>query len=248
MSATVISPADGLGGAARRYYAAAEPGIALLDKRGRFAVEVAARVYDPARSSGPAMMFERRAVVPRRKVLITARTRRCRPCGGIYLCPGNATMFLRALRSSSVAAFVFTALNYALFYWKGVPLVTEMVAEWIMARTPNYYAVVLLTGSATGPSPSPPPASWLPLFVFLSCAALALLAEPAAAYLLGAELLARVPFVMLAGRRASQWKLGARPGLRAQGRRAVPLWPFHHPEEREQFAPGRVTSVDQFTG
>lgn len=62
---------------ARRYYAAAQPGIPLLDSRGRFAVEVAAKVYAgilrQIEDSGYDV-FERRAVVPaRRKYWITAR-------------------------------------------------------------------------------------------------------------------------------------------------------------------------------
>jgi 15-cis-phytoene synthase len=62
---------------ARQYYASAEPGIALLDKRGRFAVEVAARVYAgilrQIEKSGYDV-FERRAVVPAaQKYWITAR-------------------------------------------------------------------------------------------------------------------------------------------------------------------------------
>ncbi len=62
---------------ARQYYTSAEPGIALLDKRGRFAVEVAARVYAgilrQIEKSGYDV-FERRAVVPAaQKYWITAR-------------------------------------------------------------------------------------------------------------------------------------------------------------------------------
>lgn len=63
---------------ARSYYASAEPGIALLDRRGRFAVEVAARVYAGILGRIEASgydVFERRAVVPAaRKYWITART------------------------------------------------------------------------------------------------------------------------------------------------------------------------------
>jgi DMSO/TMAO reductase YedYZ molybdopterin-dependent catalytic subunit len=36
-------------------------------------------------------------------------------------------------------------LNYLLFLAAGVPLLTDRIAEWIMARTPNDYAVFLLT-------------------------------------------------------------------------------------------------------
>jgi phytoene synthase len=63
---------------ARAHYAASEPGIALLDPRGRFAVQVASRVYSGIlaqieRSGND--VFARRAVVPaRRKYWITLRT------------------------------------------------------------------------------------------------------------------------------------------------------------------------------
>lgn len=62
---------------ARSYYAAAEPGIPLLDSRGRFAVRIAADVYagilDRIESSGYDV-FDRRAFVPKpRKYWITAR-------------------------------------------------------------------------------------------------------------------------------------------------------------------------------
>jgi DMSO/TMAO reductase YedYZ molybdopterin-dependent catalytic subunit len=54
-------------------------------------------------------------------------------------------MLQRTLRRSSAAALVFCALNYLLFLAAGVPLATDRIAEWIMARTPNDYAVFLLT-------------------------------------------------------------------------------------------------------
>lgn len=168
-------------------------------------------------------------------------------------------MFLRALRYSSVAAFVFTALNYALYYWKGVPLITEIVAEWIMARTPNYYAVVLLDRLGDWAKPFAATGGLAAtgfVFFVLWYAALALLKQsrPAPPSPRRRELLARtVPFVMLAGTAGVAVESWARD--RAYARKAVdpvPLWPFHHPEEREQFAPGlvrkAVTSVDQFYG
>lgn len=63
---------------ARAYYASAGPGIPMLDRRGRFAVEVAARVYAGILGRIEASgydVFERRAVVPAaHKYWITART------------------------------------------------------------------------------------------------------------------------------------------------------------------------------
>lgn len=62
---------------ARSFYAAAEPGIALLDSRGRFAVRIAADVYAGILDrieSGGYDVFEKRAFVPKpRKLWITAR-------------------------------------------------------------------------------------------------------------------------------------------------------------------------------
>lgn len=62
---------------ARRYYAAAGPGIRLLDSQGRFAVEIAARVYAAILRRIEANgfdVFTRRAVVsPLEKYWITAR-------------------------------------------------------------------------------------------------------------------------------------------------------------------------------
>ncbi len=63
---------------ARAYYAQAEPGIALLDSRGRFAVKVASDVYRQILSRIEASdynVFHQRAVVsPVRKYWITARS------------------------------------------------------------------------------------------------------------------------------------------------------------------------------
>ncbi|MEP6538248.1 MAG: phytoene/squalene synthase family protein [Bryobacteraceae bacterium] len=65
-------------GRARTYYAQAEPGIALLEARGRFAVKVASDVYRQILSRIEASdydVFHHRAVVsPARKYWITARS------------------------------------------------------------------------------------------------------------------------------------------------------------------------------
>jgi phytoene synthase len=62
---------------ARSFYKAAEPGIAMLDARGRFAVRIAADVYAGILDrieAGGYDVFDRRAVVPKsRKYWITAR-------------------------------------------------------------------------------------------------------------------------------------------------------------------------------
>ncbi len=54
-------------------------------------------------------------------------------------------MLRRSLFVSSIASLAFCALNYLLFLAAGVLLLTDRIAEWIMARTPNDYAVFLLT-------------------------------------------------------------------------------------------------------
>lgn len=63
---------------ARMFYASAEPGIVMLQPRGRFAVEIAARVYERILSEivrNNFDVFRRRAVVPsREKYWITARS------------------------------------------------------------------------------------------------------------------------------------------------------------------------------
>lgn len=54
-------------------------------------------------------------------------------------------MLRRSLLLSSLASLAVCALNYLLFLAAGVPLLTDRIAEWIMARTPNHHAVFLLT-------------------------------------------------------------------------------------------------------
>lgn len=169
------------------------------------------------------------------------------------------SLLLRALRLSSIAAFLFTAANYALYYWKGVPLVTEIVAEWIMARTPNDYAVALLGTlgdwakpfAATGGLAA---TGFVFFALFAAVMALGRSNQPAPPSPQRRELLARaVPFVMVAGTAGVAVESWARD--RAFARKAVdpvPLWPFRYPEEREAFAPGlvrkSVTGVDAFYG
>lgn len=81
-------------------------------------------------------------------------------------------MLRRTLRRSSLAALAFCALNYLLFLAGGAPLVTDRIAEWIMARTPNDQAVFLLTRlgewakplAATGGLAAIGAAAWLVVF------------------------------------------------------------------------------------
>jgi phytoene synthase len=120
---------------ARRYYAAAEPGIALLSSDGRFAVKVASDVYrgilrQIERSEYD--VFEQRAFVPAsRKYWITARCM-------------TLPIVQRGIAKSSLATLVGLVPHYLSFYLLHTPLWTETIAEWIMARTPSYWAVPLL--------------------------------------------------------------------------------------------------------
>ena len=45
---------------------------------------------------------------------------------------------------SSISTLIALALQYLLFYSFGIPLLTERIAEWGMARTPSRYAVSIL--------------------------------------------------------------------------------------------------------
>lgn len=51
---------------------------------------------------------------------------------------------MKAIRDSSLAALAAVLVHYAAFYLAGAPLLTEGIAEWIMARTPSPQAVALL--------------------------------------------------------------------------------------------------------
>ncbi|MDX1980210.1 MAG: molybdopterin-dependent oxidoreductase [Bryobacteraceae bacterium] len=48
------------------------------------------------------------------------------------------------MRTASIATLAGLALHYASFLWLGTPLLTDTIAEWIMARTPNSMSVLLL--------------------------------------------------------------------------------------------------------
>jgi DMSO/TMAO reductase YedYZ molybdopterin-dependent catalytic subunit len=54
-------------------------------------------------------------------------------------------MLQRSIRLSSLAALAFCAANYAAFLVFGWPLLTDRIAEWIMAHTPNNYSVLILS-------------------------------------------------------------------------------------------------------
>lgn len=55
-----------------------------------------------------------------------------------------AELARRAMERGAAATAAGLAVHYAAFYLLGVPLWTEVIGEWIMARTPNTYSVWLL--------------------------------------------------------------------------------------------------------
>ena len=55
-------------------------------------------------------------------------------------------MMRRSLCQSSFAALAGIVVSYAAFYLLGWPLLTEAIAEWIMAETPSAWAVPILGG------------------------------------------------------------------------------------------------------
>jgi DMSO/TMAO reductase YedYZ molybdopterin-dependent catalytic subunit len=57
------------------------------------------------------------------------------------------------MQRSSVAALAGILVHYCGFYFLRTPLLTEVIAEWIMARTPSQYALLLL--DALGPWAKP---------------------------------------------------------------------------------------------
>jgi len=49
-----------------------------------------------------------------------------------------------AIERGSLATALGLAVHYLFYYLFGAPLFTEVIGEWIMARTPNTYSVLLL--------------------------------------------------------------------------------------------------------
>ena len=52
----------------------------------------------------------------------------------------------RTIRLSSAASLIGLLFHYAAFYLFNTPLLTDQLAEWMMARMPSRYAVPILTG------------------------------------------------------------------------------------------------------
>ena len=127
---------------ARSYYERGNAGISLLNQRGRFAVKVASDVYREILNrieSSHFNVFTHRTVVPAAlKYGLTARN-----------LTGPALRHLAPFLShsaqiSSIATLVGLAVHYLFHYLFGTPLLTDQIAEWIMAHTPSRFTVAIL--------------------------------------------------------------------------------------------------------
>ncbi len=127
---------------ARSYYERGNAGITLLDRRGRFAVEIASDVYREILNRLEASnfdVFDNRTVVPAvRKYWITARNM------ALPMARRLSPTLSRITQISSIGALLGLSGQYVLHYFTGTPLLTDQIAEWIMARTPSRYAVAIL--------------------------------------------------------------------------------------------------------
>jgi phytoene synthase len=125
---------------AREYYQRALPGIVYLRPQGRFAVEIAAKVYERILGRIEANdydVFSKRAVVSNvTKYGITLRA--------IATSRIHSMNWKQITQESSLAALVGLAFHYPIGYLAKFPFLTDVIAEWIMARTPSAWAVPLL--------------------------------------------------------------------------------------------------------
>jgi DMSO/TMAO reductase YedYZ molybdopterin-dependent catalytic subunit len=149
------------------------------------------------------------------------------------------------IREASLVSLALVAANYVGFYLFGWPLVTERIAEWIMAHTPNDWSVAILTTfgewakpfAATGGLAAVGFTVWVVLMVFR--------VRPFAASRRGFLTSA----AMIGGTAAVAVESFARNRLlTAKSANPVPLFPFREPPDT--FAPGLVrkpiTPVGQF--
>jgi len=140
----------------RTYYERGNAGIPLLHERGRFAVKVASDVYREILNrveSSNFNVFDHRTVVPAaRKYWLTARNLTF-PVLRHYTKRGQTT-FSRAPEISSLATLLGLSIHYASHYFFSIPLLTDQIAEWIMAHTPSRYAVAILQTLGAWAKPS----------------------------------------------------------------------------------------------
>jgi DMSO/TMAO reductase YedYZ molybdopterin-dependent catalytic subunit len=137
---------------ARSHYERGNAGISLLHRRGRFAVKVASDVYREILNRIEASdfdVFDHRTVVPAsRKYWLTARNM------ALPIARSFAPTLSQNAQVASIGALLGVAGQYALHYLAGAPLLTDQIAEWIMARTPSRYAVAVLEHLGTWAKPS----------------------------------------------------------------------------------------------
>ena len=149
------------------------------------------------------------------------------------------------LREASVLSLALVAVNYLGFYLFGWPLVTERVAEWIMAHTPNTWSVAILEALGEWAKPFAVTGGLAAVGAVLWLALTALRARPFFAdrrqFLTG--------LVMAGGTAAVAVESFARNRLLAsRAREPQPLFALREPPDT--FAPGLVrkpiTPVGQF--
>ena len=130
---------------ARSFYERGNSGIGLLNRRGRFAVKIASDVYGEILrrvESSNFDVFEKRTVVPAtRKYWITARNL-------------AGPVIVGATEASSIAVLAGLTAHYVTHYIAGTPLLTDRIAQWIMARTPSELAVPILQHLGAWAKPS----------------------------------------------------------------------------------------------
>lgn len=179
------------------------------------------------------------------------------------------------MQTASIAALVGLVVHYAIARMLGWPLITDAIAEWIMARTPNTYSVWLLEHlgawakpfAATGGLAALGGVLWLVgsfrnLWVRVAGAAAAALATGFASFWAPAGLVLAMPpirrlsasrraFLMMAGTAVvaaeARWREAR---LEDAAARPKELTRFAPPEPDPRFAHVRtvVTPVNQFYG
>ncbi len=263
---------------ARSYYERGNAGISLLDRRGRFAVEVASDVYREILNrieTSDFNVFDHRTVVPAsRKYWLTIKNI-AGPAARHY-----APSLSRAAQVSSLATLAGLLVQYTAYYAFGTPLLTDRIAEWIMARTPSGSAVAILQtfGPWAKPFAATGALALLGLFLFILRLIPKLILWVLTLVLLIASTPSDLTFWLPAlivsffeARQPQPISLPRRQFLMASGviavaseaflrdqflaRRAnqpVDLFPYRFPVDRANFAPGlvrkAVTPIGQFYG
>lgn len=159
-------------------------------------------------------------------------------------------MTIRSIQRSSAVALALVALNMAGFYLAGWPLATDLLAEWIMARTPNSYALALLEtlGDWAKPFAATGGLAAVGFVLFLIDIAVSRFRrtpppqpDPHRRQFLAAASRTAVPIILTGGTAAVAIESWARDRrLAASAVKPMPLWDFRYPAERDEFAKGLV--------